>query len=303
MKNYIINKVLLPVDFSELNKSAMKIAAAICKRQKAMLTLIHVIDKFNLNVSTESEINKSEPRPDLLKWYQNELKSITALLTARYNIVIDYKLEKGNTADVICNTACEGKYNMIVIGTHGTSGFHDILMGTTAFRIVKNALCPVLSIRGDWKKQTFEKIVYPIRPAQKVFERYNYLKPIIEQNKSELIIAGLADKNSSEQINETTFFIHLLKNMCQEEKIKYSSMILPCNNFAAKIVDTSNNENADLIVVSANLDYDLKEFYLGPFAQQIVNQAKCPVLSIRQSFPVKNKILSEEECSINTNLK
>lgn len=287
MENFKIENILLPTDFSKQNESAIRIAIAICKRQQAKLTMLHAIDKFSHIDSKESLIPAKERKMNFLKRSQKELKAIAAKLSQESQVEIETIVDYGNPADVICTVAKEDGFSMIVVGAHGASGFREDFMGATAFRVLKNAPCPVLSVRGDWDRLHFKKIVYPIRQDQKVFEKYNYLAPIIEQNNAEIIIAGLADKDNSEQISETVFFIDLLRNMCQEERTLYSTVILPCNNYATKITEIANHANADMIVISANLDYTAEEFSIGPFAQLIVNRSKCPVLSIRPALGVK----------------
>ena len=275
-----IENILFPTDLSELSKSALKTAVAICKRQHAKLTLLHVEDNISLNIRSKSYVFDEKRMIDFFNQVYKETK-----ISQQFQLEVKTIVEKGNPADVICNVANEGGYSIIVIGANGASGIGK-KTGSTAFSVVKNAPCPVLIVPGDWERQNFKKIIYPIRMDQKVFEKYNYIESIIEKNNSELIIAGLADKNEPEQIKEAVFSIDLLRNMCEEDKIPYSTVILPCNNFATKIIDKANIVNADLIVISSHIDYDSKENFIGYFAQDIVNQSKCPVLSIS---PLLNK--------------
>ncbi len=279
MKNYKIDSVLCPVDFSLLNISALKVATAICKRQNAKLTLIHVVDEMSLIQSHKSITSIEERRTVYIQQCHNDLLVLLKEILPIYSFEIITLVEKGNPAVVISDAALKFKYDLIVMGTHGNSGFSDSL-GSTAISVVMNAPCPVLTIRGEWDKQCFEKILYPIRVDQRVFEKYNYLEPIIEKNNSELIIVGLADKNEPEKIEKTLFSIDLLRNMCQEEKICYSTLIMPTASFESTIIETINKSDVDLVVISSHLDYDSKENYLGPFAQNIVNKSRCPVLCI-----------------------
>ncbi|NJO91883.1 MAG: universal stress protein [Chloroflexia bacterium] len=73
--------------------------------------------------------------------------------------------------------------------------------------------------------------------------------------------------------------IHLLKR-----GIEFSSNLYLAKDFPQKVIETSVVDDADLIVITANLDYDLKAFFMGPFSQQIVNHSHRPVLSIRATM-------------------
>lgn len=279
MKNYIIEKILLPIDFSKSSINSIGSAIGICKRQKAQLTLIHVIDKGaiitlgNPGVSSENQFNIYKEAID------KKLNKLVEEISKQSKIKTQAVLETGNPVEVICQIASEGIHNIIVMGNIGNSAKNK-KVGSTAADVVMHAPCPVLVVDANWDRHYFKKIVYPIRTKQRVFEKYNYIQPIIEKNNSELIIAGIADANNHNHITETIFSIDLLRNMCQEENIPYSTMILPCNNLASKIIETSNYVNADLIVISTHLDYDSNENLVEHFAKSIVNNSKCPVLCI-----------------------
>lgn len=272
MENYKIKSILFPTDFSESGKSALDTACAICKRQKAKLTIVNVTDI--------DSTGKEKLIADITNKNYKKLKTVAEKIYKDYNLDINIIAEKGKASEVICNIAAGGNYSLIVIGTHGVSGLAGKL-GSTVYKVVKNAPCPVLSIRGDWNYHDFKKIVYPIRYDQKVFEKYNYIAPIIKKNKSELIITLLTDKNNPEQIPKAIFSLDLLRSMCEEERIVHTTVVLPCANYPAKIFETADYYKADLIVISSNLNYDSgKKNIIEPFAQSILNHSKYPVLCI-----------------------
>jgi nucleotide-binding universal stress UspA family protein len=285
MEKYTINSILLPIDFSELSRGAVITAAAICKRQHAKLTMIYVVDDITLPDFHESGVSKTDQLQVIIDEAFQKLDSEAKVISEKYQVDVKTKVEKGKTAEVICDIAGKSNFSMIVIGAHGQFGFHEYL-GKTAYHVVKNAPCPVLVIRDNRIHKSFKKIIYPIRSDQKVFEKYNYISPIIEQNNSELIIAGLANSDKPDQINEVVFYLDLLRNHCMEEKILYSTIILPCNivleenNFAIKTIETAQKVDSDLIVISSHIDYDIKENKVAPFAQYILSHSTCSILSI-----------------------
>ena len=278
MKKYKIESILFTTDFSKSGQSALKTSAAICKRQKSKLSLIHVVDKSTLISPSESSNAGKISAENFLAQALQKLEAISLKMSQENQIETNSIVEKGSPAEVICKVASEGMFSLIVMGIDGNSGIRE--MGSVVYNVVKNAPCPVLVVPDNWDHNKFSKIVYPIRMNQKVFEKYNYIEPIIEKNNSELIIAGLAEKDESEHIKGAVFSIDLLRNMCQDENIPFSTLILPCNDFATKLINTSDDVNANLIVISAHLNYDSKENSIDHFAISIINLTKCPVLSI-----------------------
>ncbi len=280
MKNYKIERILVAVDFSNFDQSAVNTAAAIAKRQNAWLTIIHVVPHDN---PSDEDYKLSR---DTLTNVHHVLKKITSKIYRQFKVKADSMTDIGDPAEVICEVATKEDHSIIVLGTHGHSGIREKI-GSVAYSIVEKAPCPVLVVPGEWDRLNFKKIVYPIRMHQKVFEKYNYIEPIIEKNNSELIIAGLAEKDADDNIKETVFSIELLRIMCQEEKISYRTIVLPCNHYSTKLIDTVNNANADLIVISSHLDYDSIKNFIEHFAHDVLNRSKCPVLCI--SPLLKNK--------------
>jgi nucleotide-binding universal stress UspA family protein len=284
MNTYKISKILMPTDFSELTASAFKSAISICKRQNAKLTLLHVIDDVAYVPSSEVMIPTMAISPELIQTYKNNIEDLAIKLSMESGVSVDGKIELGNPANAICRVAAEGKFDLIVMGTHGASGLSEFFIGTNAFTVVKNATCPVLTIPGNWERTEFKKAVFPVRLLDGAIEKYDYAKPIIEKNASNLLVIGLAEKDKPESIVELTNLVDLFRFQLRDDNVEFSSILHHSNNFADKVIEGADGYDADLIIITANLDYDLKAYFVGPFAKQIVNHSKRPVLSIRASI-------------------
>lgn len=281
MKDFRIKKILMPTDLIDLAESAFKNAVAICKRQQADLTLLHVIDNYAFLASSEVLVSTIPLRPDYYKSIEDNINDLARKLSEQTNIKVEGLVKMGNPADMICNVAAENKHDLIVMGTHGASGLREFFIGSNAFSVVKHAPCPVLTVRGNWERESFNKIIFPVRLLPGSLDKYDYIKPIIEKNNSELLVLGLADSDKPSNVSDVAALTDQLKVRLQEEDIRFSARIIPNKDFATKVIEAAENADADLIVIIANLDHEWKEFFVGPFAQQIVNHSKRPVLSIR----------------------
>ncbi len=276
-------KVLFPTDFSKMSGSALKTAIEICKRQQAELTLVHVLDYYKF-ISSDIIFTSGKITNDYINYSTENLMSLVSHLIDKTGLKIHGITKSGDISDEICKTASELNSDLIIMGTHGTSGLREFFMGSNAFRVVKNAPCPVLTIRGDWEKTTFDKIIFPVRLIEGTLEKYEFVKPVITKNDSKLIIAGLTGKNKPADVRKIKKLVEGLKKQLKPDNIKYSVRYLSSSNFADRILSTAKVNNADLIVVTANLDYEFKDFFMGVFAQQIINHSKYPVLSIRHDL-------------------
>jgi nucleotide-binding universal stress UspA family protein len=276
-----INSLLIPTDFSALSENALKIGISIAKRQGSEITLLHVVDRFSYIQPAEVFLPDFKVTTDIISRMESRLKEFTEQIQHDTGIKIGWKIKSGLPSDEICKIAYEENISLIVMGTHGTSGLREFFIGSEAFRVVKNATCPVLTIPGDWQKTEFKRVVFPIRMLPGAVEKYFYARPIIEKNDSELMLIGFSDIKKSDDAKEIEALIEKLKAQLINDNIKFHSALCPHENFPAETIKIAKDYNADLIILTTNLDYDLKAYFVGPFAQQVVNHSRLPVLSIK----------------------
>jgi nucleotide-binding universal stress UspA family protein len=273
-----INSILIPTDFSDLSESAVKAGVAIAKRQNAEVTLLHVVDQNPYLLPTE--VFLSNPR-DVLTRMEEELNELSEKIKKETGVKTLVKALEGRPSDTICKFANEENISLIVMGTHGISGLREFFIGSEAYKVVKIATCPVLTIPGDWGKTDFDKVLFPVRLNPGTLDTYFYTRPIIEKNNSELYVLGLYEHEKDIDNKEISISIDKLKGQLKNDNVQFRSGITQSKNLPAKILDFAKDYEADLIVLTANLDHDFKAFFVGPFVQQVVNHARLPVLSIK----------------------
>jgi len=149
-------------------------------------------------------------------------------------------------------------------------------------------------IPGNWQKTEFEKVLFPVRLKPGMLEKYFYARPIIEKNNSEVMLLGLTDKKKSEGVKEVSLLMDKLKEQLYTDKVLFNSSVSSSKDFPKTIIDSAIEFEADLIVLSANIDVTFKHFFVGPFAQQVVNHSHLPVLSVRPSNNQEENVSSLE---------
>ena len=281
MKTYEIKKVLMPVDFSEVSKNALQTAIAICKRQLSTLTLMYVIENTYTLFTPGEVMAVSTILPGLIKDANENLGKLAKELRVKHDLVVNHIVQSGNAADEICQWAYHKEIDLIVMGTHGTSGLREFFLGSTAYRVVKNAPCPVMTIPGTNRWLDFKKILFPVRMVPHALDKYDIVRPIIRKNAASLLIAGVVKKTDSTGVLEMDSLVNTVRTKIAEDNVICGSEVHYCEGIARMVLDIANLEKPDLIVITATLDTSLKDFFLGPYTQDIVNHSQFPVLSIR----------------------
>ncbi len=279
--NTNIQNILLPTDFSELSTNALGTAIAMCKRHQATLHLLHVVENRFLIVPREAYNAAIYLIPELEKSAAERLGDLAERVKTKHLIKIQTHLEFNNPADAIREKGIELGCDLIVMGTHGASGFREFFIGSNAYAVIKNTTIPILTIPGKKKIKEFKKILFPIRANGGILDKYEFIEPIIEKNNAELIVLGLSLSSEMFNPNEKKAEIIELGRRLGIHETKFKSEFFVCKNYAKKVLEIGRKEKADLVVINASLDYNWRQFFVGPYAQQVVNHSKIPVLTIR----------------------
>lgn len=290
MNNYEINKILVPVDFSTLANNAIQTAIAMSKRQLSTITLMYVIENTYVLFPPEASVAAGALLPQLVQDANQNLSTLAKELRVKHDIVVNHIVQSGNPADEICRWALHKKMDLIVMGTHGASGLREFFMGSNAYRVVKNAPCPVLTLPGNNQWLDFKKILFPVRLVSYALDKYDVVRPIIRKNGSSLLVAGIAKKSDPASFIEMKDLVDSVHCQISEDDVVCDSELHYCENPAKQVLDIAEHTQPDMIVITATLDRTVKDFFLGPYTQDIVNHAHFPVLSIKPDYEVNGSI-------------
>jgi len=143
----IPNKILLPIDFSPSSQAALEMAANLAKHFHAELFLVNVIPMFSTTTLPDL-IPETEFIQEERTFAELHLARCHAALAAR-GIRARTCIEIGN--DVVGNimqVIDREHIDMVVISTHGISGWRPLVFGSIAEKVVKLVQCPLLLLRS-----------------------------------------------------------------------------------------------------------------------------------------------------------
>jgi nucleotide-binding universal stress UspA family protein len=139
-----IKRLLCPVDFSSASQHAIAHAVAIARWYHASITGLHVYSPMFMPVPG---LPAPEDRvPDVeLKRVESET---VALFEAAHTegIPLDVRVEVGRPAAHILDRAAALGVDMIIMGTHGASGFEHLVLGSVTEQVLRRSVCPVLTV-------------------------------------------------------------------------------------------------------------------------------------------------------------
>ena len=146
-----IKKILCPVDFSEFSFRALAQATELATHFKAELFVLHVTQP--IETIYQLGLYAGTPSWDI-QGYERELRQgaereLVQLLEAEQfrRLEVHPLLRAGLPADQIVEAAHAVEADLLVISTHGLGGWHHLLFGSVAEKVIRMARCPVLISR------------------------------------------------------------------------------------------------------------------------------------------------------------
>ena len=144
-----LRRILHPTDFSRASRAAFARAVVMAKADRAELLLVHVM-AVRVPMAGEGYISPSvyeDLEASARKHAEKQLATLRDKGRAS-GVKVSVLLLEGLAHAQIVRAAKSKKADLIVIGTHGRTGFAKFFLGSVASRVVTAAPCPVLTVRG-----------------------------------------------------------------------------------------------------------------------------------------------------------
>lgn len=292
------NRVLVPIDFSRPSLQAIPYALSISRQFGADVHLLHVTDLSQLPPPTLMTL----PLVPQAEWDRRFMKQLQAV-AQKYRTdgnVSALEPRAGTAYEEICAAARELKANLIVISTHGYTGYKRAFLGSNAERVVQHSPCPVLVVRQhiggsiDPRTRTgfrLRTILVPTDFSECSRIGSDYGLQLASDFGAELRLVHVINPNAFLYGDKYTALdpAQLLqemedaaqkrmRSMAARAKARYSVRLI-YGSPAVEICKAAN-EDADLIVISTHGRTGLGHILLGSVAEHVVRYAHCPVLVI-----------------------
>jgi nucleotide-binding universal stress UspA family protein len=151
-EKFSIRSILVPIDFSLHSKNALKYAVPLAEKFKASLHLVYVVEPTIYPADLGfGQVVLPGVEEELREKGGEELNSLMEREIGG-RVKSSCAVRTGNPHQEILREAEELGVALIVVATHGHSGVEHMLFGSTADRIVRNAKCPVLTVRPEQPK-------------------------------------------------------------------------------------------------------------------------------------------------------
>ena len=275
--NFKIRHILTPVDFSETSLKALEHAIFMAKVFEAKLSLIHVLEVLNY----ANEMNIPLIDNELSSVIRKRLDDLADSIHLNHGIIKPQViLNSGNIAETIVNTAEDIEADIILMGTHGASGWKEFLIGSNAYKVVTKASCPVLTIQKNGTKPSYRNIVLPIDDTVSSRQKVKNAVEFAQHYGSIIHVLGLITVDEPEVHSKFDVRLNQVNKYLDKHGVPWKNKIIVGDNIAKMTMNYAKEINADLIMIMTEQEENLTGFILGPYAQQVINHSSIPVLSV-----------------------
>jgi nucleotide-binding universal stress UspA family protein len=271
-----MKQILVAIDFSKTSLNALEYGIHIANKAKADVQMVWVDNTTSEEVVFEGFAHEE----------RNEKVALLKELQEKFSKTLkggklDYKTRKGKVYSELAHQAKSSNADLIIAGTHGVSGFEEYWIGSNAYRIVTNALCPVITLRHDCNVDDIRKIIIPIDSSQETRQKLPIASQIAELFNSEIHVLSLYSTPLKSVQKRVDNYAKQVVDYLADKKIKHVSITKETENITRTTIDYAEAINADLIAIMTEQENTTANIFLGPYAQQMINHSPIPVLSMR----------------------
>lgn len=279
--------IFVPFDFSTTATHALNFAKSLATNySKITITILHVVE-IPLSTGVGTMGAGLDPIPD----FENQLffkelielrkKQLEELEKENSNseFTVMTRLILGNAFKGISDAIQESNPDLVVMGSKGTSGLEEIMVGSNTEKIVRTSPCPVITIKGETDVRTMKKVVFASDFRDSADEVAARIKRIQNLFDAQFYFVVVNTPGNFESTRDSMARIRTFVHKHNFENIKaeiYNSL-----SEESGILEFADDIDADLIAMTTHGRTGLLHLITGSIAEDVVNHSKRPVWTFK----------------------
>jgi nucleotide-binding universal stress UspA family protein len=296
-----IRRILCPVDFSDSSRHALEHAVTLASWYRSEITVFHAYTVSHALPIVPHEgplalepLHLSEAHRAQL---QKELQPFTASLN-REGTRLSLEIGEGMPTDQIVACARAIPADMIVMGTHGRSGFERLFLGSVTEKVLRKASCPVLTVppRVAGATPTFKRILCAVDFSDSSLRGLQYALALSREADARLSVLHALELLPERDTPELGFLtLREYRERLEATARERLTAAIPesAREFLAvdelvtvgkpyrEILHLAAERQVELIVLGVRGRSAADLMLFGSTTQHVVRQATCPVLTVR----------------------
>ncbi len=277
----IAGKIVIPVDFGDQSLIALGQSYNLARLTNSDITLVHVIDEDFIKPLQEIVSSKNDYESQLHNDFKKKLEQLAAKVHSETGIGVQTLIRTGKIYEEIVSAARDLNADLIIMGTMGKIGLKKRILGSNASRVVREAECPVITIKGQEHRSGIRHILLPLDLTKETKEKVDEAVKIAKMYGSVIHVVSIVESHDEFLLNKLTRQMNQVVDFINESGVSVTSEFVEGDHVAEKVIETARKVQADLIMIMTQQEVGFTDLFISSAAQEIINNSEIPVLSIR----------------------
>lgn len=297
----MLNRLLIPLDGSSLAECVLPHATAIARAFHAQITLVYVLEQPSASLRL--------PKADPLDWYLKKsaasqyLDDLQSRLTQDMHLSVDAILEEGNTVDKVVELVHVTQADLLILSGYGEAGINQAGVSSIAHQILQRVRISTLLVRANEPADPFaddlryHRVLIPLDGSQRAGSALTIASAFAEAYHPELMLVHVVRKPEMARhmplSQEDEELIQRVIDCNREEITRYlkqtqahlpantQTRVLISDNIAATVQTVSEEEQVDLLVLSAHGYSGEARWPYGSITNRFITDGTTPLLIVQ----------------------
>lgn len=273
-----MKKILIPTDFSKHAEYALKVAAQIARKNDGEIFLLHMLE---LPTQAGDAVTTGRDIPEIMFFKNAAMKRLEELMDEDYldGLNVSEIVQFEMAFDGIMNISKKNDVDLIVMGSHGASGFKEMFIGSNAEKVVRNSEVPVLIIKNEIPEFNVQKFIFASDFSDEIKKPFAKVVEFANKTGAELNLVLI---NTPNNFKSTLVAQDIMNDFVKGFQIdNYSTHIFNDANVEKGILNFAKSVDADLIGMCTHGRKGLAHFFNGSISEDLVNHAVRPVITFK----------------------
>lgn len=295
-----LETILCPIDFSDFSRDALDHAVALANWYGAGLTVMHVVPIPTMplpvagvlvDAALPPSVNTAETAKELSRWAQDSIGSS--------DLTVKVLVTSGLAATEIARRAELMSADLLVLGTHGRSGFQRLFLGSVTEKLLRTTTVPIMTIPPPVRKPEsirFKTILCPVDFSDESMRALDYALSLAKEADARIIllhvVEGFVDTpyaNEFRNLSVVEYYeqieVDAAKRLAAAVPNEARTWAQPIERVIKgrayrQILKMAEDERAELIVMGVRGRGAVDRFIFGSNTHHVIRGATCPVLTL-----------------------
>lgn len=296
-----ISRILCPIDFSDTSRHALEHAFAFARWYEARVTVLHVLDLPLPAMPPSGVLMDVSALPPLRpEDVAEEVRQFSGLSNGADRNRANIAVVKGDPVREILRRADEMPADLLVMGTHGRSGFEALFLGSVTEKVLRSTHVPVLTVPAAVDRVesvVYKTILCPVEFSDPSTRALEYALTLAKETGARLILLHVIEELLD--VSELGGYAHLSvpayrRQLDEDSRTRLRSAVpeearVWCtpeervmSGKAYRVIrEVAEQEKAEVIVMGVHGRGALSRRLFGSTTHHVIREARCPVLTLR----------------------